>query len=84
MTLTRCGLYLVKVDTLASDGLCTLQGSFESSSQDSSQECVSINSSLAQWARGKLDVGEVWTWVEMDITHYDDRHYLTLIDCGCT
>ena len=34
------------------------------------------------WKVGKLDVRDNWRRVGMDITHYEDQHYLTLIDCG--
>ena len=35
-----------------------------------------------RWPRRKLDVSDTWSRVGMDVTHYQGRHYLSLIDCG--
>ena len=32
--------------------------------------------------KGKLGVSDTWSRVGMDITHYQGRHYQSLIDCG--
>ena len=40
--------------------------------------CQSINP--VHWKVGKLDVQDNWRRVGMDITHYENQHYLTLID----
>ena len=46
------------------------------------QVCQSIDPAPVKWAKGELNVEEVWSRVGMDVTHVDGRHYLTLIDCG--
>ena len=44
--------------------------------------CQSIDPAPVKWAKGELNVEEVWSRVGMDVTHVNGRHYLTLIDCG--
>ncbi|KAI0980168.1 hypothetical protein GJ496_005969 [Pomphorhynchus laevis] len=34
------------------------------------------------WETGHLEVLENWTRLALDITHYDNRPYMSLIDCG--
>ena len=46
------------------------------------ERCQSIDPAPVHWKVGKLDVCDNWRRVGMDITHYEDQHYLTLIDCG--
>ena len=46
------------------------------------QVCQSIDPAPVKWAKGELNVEEVWSRVGMDVTHVNGRHYLTLIDCG--
>ena len=46
------------------------------------ERCQSRDPASVHWKVGKLDVRENWRRVGMDITHYEDQHYLTLIDCG--
>ena len=48
----------------------------------SCQVCRSINPAPVKWRKGHLGVDGVWQRVEMDITHFEGRHYLTLVDCG--
>ena len=48
------------------------------------QVCQSIDSAPVKWARGELNVDEIWHRVGMDVTHVNGCHYLTLIDCGPT
>ena len=48
------------------------------------EKCQSIDPLPMYWPKGKLDVSDTWSWVEMDVTHYQGRHYLSLIDCGPT
>ena len=48
----------------------------------SCEMCQSINPTPVHWKVRKLDVRDNWRTVGMDITHYEDQHYLTLIDCG--
>ena len=43
--------------------------------------CLSIDPVPVHWKVGKLDVRDNWRRVGMDITYYEDHHYLTLIDC---
>ena len=44
--------------------------------------CQSIDSASVHWKVRKLDVHDNWRRVGMDITHYGDQHYLSLIDYG--
>ena len=37
-----------------------------------------------KWAKGELNVDEILDRVDMDITHVNGCHYLTLIACGST
>ena len=46
------------------------------------KKCLSIDPLPTRWPRGKLDVSDTWSRVGMDVTHYQGRHYLSLIDCG--
>ena len=46
------------------------------------ERCQSIDPASVHWKVGKLDVRNNWRRVGIDITHYEDQHYLTLIDCG--
>ena len=48
------------------------------------QVCQSIDPAPVKWARGDLNVDEMWHRVGMDVTHVDGCHYLTLIYCGPT
>ena len=48
------------------------------------QVCQSIDPAPVKWARGDLNVDEIWHRVGMDVTHVNGCHYLTLIDCGPT
>lgn len=49
-----------------------------------SKECQSIDPHLVWRLTERLEVEDVWQQLGMDITHYDGRHYLTLIKCGST
>lgn len=44
--------------------------------------CCSIDPAPARWDHGSLDVAGTWERLAIDITHYEGRSYLTLIDCG--
>ena len=44
--------------------------------------CRSIDPSPLRLPRGDLEVDEVWARLAIDITHYRNRNYLTVIDCG--
>ena len=44
--------------------------------------CKSIGPVPTKWREGHLEVDGIWQRVGMDITHYEGRHYLTLVDCG--
>ena len=46
------------------------------------ERCQSIDPVPVPWMVRKLNVRDNWRRVGMDITHYEDQHYLTLIDCG--
>ena len=43
------------------------------------KKCQSIDPSPMRWPKGKLGVNDTWSRVGMDITHYQGRHYLSLI-----
>lgn len=44
--------------------------------------CRSIDPAPVRWKKGILSVKRNWDRIAMDITHYNGRHFLTLIDCG--
>lgn len=46
------------------------------------QVCKSIDPAPTKWKEGHLEVDGIWQRVGMDVTHYENRHYLTLVDCG--
>ena len=46
------------------------------------EACQSIDPTPVSWKAGRLDICKNWRRVGMDVTHLEDRHYLTLIDCG--
>jgi len=48
------------------------------------QVCQSIDPAPVHWKKGELGVDKTWHRVGMDITHFEGRHYLSLIDCGPT
>ena len=48
------------------------------------EKCQSIDPPPTRWPRGKLDVGDIWSQMGIDVTHYQGRHYMSLIDCGPT
>lgn len=48
-------------------------------------KCQSIDPPPMCWTKGKLDVSsDTWYQVGMDITHYQAKHYLSLVDCAST
>ena len=46
------------------------------------EECNSIDPAPQRWTHGSLSVPDVWGRLGMDVTHFNGKHYLTLIDCG--
>ena len=44
--------------------------------------CQAIDPAPVTWRHGSLDVRETWWRLAIDITHYQNRSYLTIIDCG--
>ena len=46
------------------------------------QTCRSIDPASVKWEAGKLGVQDTWYRLAMDITHYEGRPYLTIVDCG--
>lgn len=46
------------------------------------EECSSIDPAPQKWMHGSLSVPDVWGRLGMDVTHFEGKHYLTLIDCG--
>ena len=48
----------------------------------SCQQCQSIDPAPMIHERGKLSVNESWRRIAIDITHYHQIAYLSLVDCG--
>ena len=46
------------------------------------QVCAAIDPAPVQWEHGTLSVEKNWTRVAIDITHYRNSHFLSLICCG--
>ena len=46
------------------------------------EACQLIDPVPVHWEKGDLSVKKNWSRLAMDITHYNGRHFLTLIDCG--
>ena len=46
--------------------------------------CRSIDPAPVRWRHGSLEVATAWERVAMDVTHYQGRSFLTVIDCGPT
>ncbi|XP_043226567.1 uncharacterized protein LOC122383837 [Amphibalanus amphitrite] len=44
--------------------------------------CRSVDPAPVKWRGGELGVKETWTRLAIDITHYRNRSYLSIIDCG--
>ncbi len=45
-------------------------------------KCRSIDPAPVVWEKGNLDVADGWSRLACDITHYNNNHYLTVVDCG--
>ena len=48
----------------------------------SCQVCQSIDPAPVKWKKGELSVLNIWERLGMDITEYQGRSFLTIIDCG--
>ncbi|KAF0291481.1 uncharacterized protein FJT64_010401 [Amphibalanus amphitrite] len=44
--------------------------------------CQSIDPAPVRWQQGSLSVPLTWERLAIDVTHYRERSYLTVIDCG--
>ena len=44
--------------------------------------CRAVDPAPVKWRHGSLDVPETWKRLAIDITHYQDQTYLSIIDCG--
>ena len=44
--------------------------------------CRAVDPAPVKWRGGDLGVKETWTRLAIDITHYRDQAYLSVIDCG--
>ena len=44
--------------------------------------CCSIDPAPVRWQPGSLSVHENWTRLAADVTHFNNRCYLSLVDCG--
>lgn len=45
-------------------------------------ECLSIDPTPIKWKKGNLDCDEVWKRIAIDVTHFGDKIYLSIVDCG--
>ena len=45
-------------------------------------ECTSIDPAPVKWMPGELNVSELWERVAIDVTHYGQKLFLSMIDCG--
>ena len=45
-------------------------------------KCRSVDPAPIRWNHGTLGVDKTWYRLSMDITHYDHKLYLTIVDCG--
>ena len=48
------------------------------------EDCQSIDPAPARWEKGRIEVGNNWHRLGMDLTHYCGNGFLTLNDCGPT
>ena len=71
----RCTLYFVLRINLS-----ILRGAVRLNIQ-SCEQCQSIELATVQWLKRGLGVHEIWDHLGMNITHYNHRYFLTLIDC---
>jgi len=46
------------------------------------EQCQSIDPAPSRHESGKIDVDENWIRLAVDTTHFNEKCYLTLIDCG--
>jgi transposase InsO family protein/ribonuclease HI len=46
------------------------------------QECASIDPAPVKYEKGELEVAGVWTRLACDVTHYREKKYVTIVDCG--
>ena len=46
------------------------------------QECQSIDPAPVTHTAGELGVGQTWSRLAIDVTHYRGLPYLTMVDCG--
>ena len=45
-------------------------------------QCASIDPAPVRWESGSLDVSGDWIRLAADVTHYNGRCYLSVVDCG--
>jgi hypothetical protein len=46
------------------------------------ERCNSIDPAPIRWEQGTLEFNQTWCRVACDVTHYNAKRYLTLVDCG--
>jgi hypothetical protein len=46
------------------------------------ERCNSIDPAPIRWEQGTLEVNQTWCRVACDVTHYNAKRYLTLVDCA--
>ena len=46
------------------------------------RECLSIDPSTEKIKRGILSKSETWSRLALDVTHYGNKKFLTIVDCG--
>ena len=45
-------------------------------------KCLSIDPSSIKYDHGELSCNRIWEKAALDVTHYENKRYLVLIDCG--
>jgi len=45
-------------------------------------ECQSIDPAPVKWIHGSLEHNKIWMRLAVDVTKFEDRKYLSIIDCG--
>ena len=45
-------------------------------------DCASVDPAPTQWDKGELSVTQNWQRLAVDVTHFGQDRYLTIVDCG--
>lgn len=46
------------------------------------EKCLSIDPNPVKWQHGQLSCSSTWKRIAIDVTHYAEKKYLSIIDCG--